>query len=348
MSGNVNDKSGSCRVRILALAVWRKARYTDVMEKSLDATRAPLDMLARVKENLSAVIRGKEEAINQVLVAMLADGHVLIEDVPGTGKTTLAKALAVSLAAHFSRVQFTPDLLPTDIVGGMVYSAANGSFTFRPGPIFAHIVLADEINRASPRTQSALLEAMGERQVTTEGETRSLPRPFLVLATQNPVEHNGTYPLPEAQLDRFCLRLALGYPDHAHELQMLDDQASVQPLDALRPVMDTDTLAQVQRAVRGVGVEASVLDYMVRIVARTRQDARLRLGASPRGSLDLRRCAQAAAFLAGRDAVRPDDVQGQAVPVLAHRLVVDVKARHSGLTGETVVREALRAEPVPA
>jgi len=208
--------------------------------------------------------------------------------------------------------------------------------------------LADEINRASPRTQSALLEAMGERQVTTEGATRPLTRPFLVLATQNPVEYNGTYPLPEAQLDRFCLRLSLGYPDHAHELQLLDDQVVSRPLDTLAPVMDTDTLLQLQADVRDVGVEASVLDYIVRLVGRTRHDVRLRLGASPRGSLDLRRCAQATAFLDGRDAVRPDDVQRQAVSVLAHRLVVDVKARHGGLTGETVVAEALRAEPVPA
>ena len=314
----------------------------------LTATRTPHEALARLQENLSAVIRGKSEAIDQLLVAMLANGHVLIEDVPGTGKTTLAKALAVSLTASFSRIQFTPDLLPTDIMGGMIYSAANGSFTFRPGPVFANIVLADEINRASPRTQSALLEAMGERQVTTEGATRSLPQPFLVLATQNPVEYNGTYPLPEAQLDRFCLRLSLGYPDHVHELQLLDDQVVSQPLDTLRPVMDTAALMQLQSDVRNVGVEASVLDYIVRLVDRTRHDARLRLGVSPRGSLDLRRCAQAAAFLNGREAVRPEDVQRQAVSVLAHRLVVDVKARHGGLTGETVIDEALRAEPVPA
>jgi len=318
------------------------------MNMGLTATRTPHEALARLQENLSAVIRGKSEAIDQLLVAMLANGHVLIEDVPGTGKTTLAKALAVSLTASFSRIQFTPDLLPTDIMGGMIYSAANGSFTFRPGPVFANIVLADEINRASPRTQSALLEAMGERQVTTEGATRSLPQPFLVLATQNPVEYNGTYPLPEAQLDRFCLRLSLGYPDHVHELQLLDDQVVSQPLDTLRPVMDTAALMQLQSDVRNVGVEASVLDYIVRLVDRTRHDARLRLGVSPRGSLDLRRCAQAAAFLNGREAVRPEDVQRQAVSVLAHRLVVDVKARHGGLTGETVIDEALRAEPVPA
>ena len=312
-----------------------------------EAPRADAGVL-RLKANLAAVIRGKEEAIELLLVAMLADGHVLIEDVPGTGKTTLAKALAVSLKARFARIQFTPDLLPTDIVGGMIYSAADGTFTFRPGPVHANVVLADEINRASPRTQSALLEAMSERQVTTEGETRALPRPFLVLATQNPVEYNGTYPLPEAQLDRFCLRLSLGYPSHAHELQLRNDQAQAVPLETISPVMDTETLLRLQDEVRKVAVEASVLDYIVRLVARTRSDARLRLGASPRGSLDLRRCAQAAAFLAGRDAVRPDDVQRLAVPVLAHRLIVDVKARHGGLAGETVVAEALRAEPVPA
>ena len=209
-------------------------------------------------------------------------------------------------------------------------------------------MLADEINRASPRTQAALLEAMGERQVSTEGASRPLPLPFIVLATQNPVEYNGTYPLPEAQLDRFCLRLSLGYPAHEHELQLLNDQALSQPLDTLGAVMDTQTLARLQAEVRGVGVEASVLDYIVRLVARTRTDVRLRLGASPRGSLDLRRCAQAAAYLAGRDTARPDDVQRLAVAVLAHRLVIDVKARHAGLTGEAVVAEALRLEPVPA
>ena len=306
------------------------------------------DALQRLKRNLGTVIRGKDGAIDLLLVALLADGHALIEDVPGTGKTTLAKALALSLEAKFARIQFTPDLLPTDIVGGMIYSAASGGFTFRPGPVYANIVLADEINRASPRTQSALLEAMGERQVTTEGDSRTLPRPFLVIATQNPVEHNGTYPLPEAQLDRFCMRISLGYPAKEDELRMLRDQESTHPLAALKPVMAAETFTRLQAEVRAVGVEASVLDYIVRLVSRTRDDARLRLGVSPRGALDLRRCAQAAAFLDGRDSVRPADVQRLAVPVLAHRVVVEVKARHGGLEGESVIREILRSETVPA
>jgi MoxR-like ATPase len=306
------------------------------------------DGLLRLKSNLTEVIRGKEDVIDQLLVALLSDGHILIEDVPGTGKTTLAKALAVSMTAGFSRIQFTPDLLPTDIIGGMVYSAADGSFTFRPGPIHANIVLVDEINRASPRTQSALLEAMSERQVTIEGESRMLPKPFWVVATQNPIEHNGTYPLPEAQLDRFSMRISLGYPDHDHEVQLLNDQEFVHPLSKVKPVMDTASLASLQQDVKKVEVEASVLDYIVRLVRKTRNDDRLRLGASPRGALDLRRCAQAAAFLDGRTAIRPSDVQKFAVPVIAHRLIVEVKAKHGGLTGEMVVEEIVKLESVPA
>jgi MoxR-like ATPase len=305
------------------------------------------DILSLLKANLGRVIRGKEQVIEHLLVALLAEGHVLIEDVPGTGKTTLAKALALSLKVKFSRIQFTPDLLPTDIVGGMIYSPANGSFTFRPGPVHANIVLADEINRASPRTQSALLEAMSERQVTTEGESRALPQPFLVLATQNPIEHNGTYPLPEAQLDRFCMKLSLGYPLHADELRLLQDQVHEHPLHAVEAVLEVQQLLALQEKVKLVDVEASVLDYIVKIVARTRSDSRLRLGASPRGALDLRRCAQALALLKGRDHVRPNDVQQMAIPVLAHRLLVDLKARHGGLVGETVVAEILRSEVVP-
>jgi MoxR-like ATPase len=305
------------------------------------------DILSLLKANLGRVIRGKEQVIEHLLVALLAEGHVLIEDVPGTGKTTLAKALALSLKVKFSRIQFTPDLLPTDIVGGMIYSPANGSFTFRPGPVHANIVLADEINRASPRTQSALLEAMSERQVTTEGESRALPQPFLVLATQNPIEHNGTYPLPEAQLDRFCMKLSLGYPLHEDELRLLQDQVHEHPLHAVEAVLEVQQLLALQEKVKLVDVEASVLDYIVKIVARTRSDSRLRLGASPRGALDLRRCAQALALLKGRDHVRPNDVQQMAIPVLAHRLLVDLKARHGGLVGETVVAEILRSEAIP-
>ncbi len=304
--------------------------------------------LRKLIQNLNAVIRGKAEAVHTLLTAVLAEGHVLVEDVPGTGKTTLAKALAISLGARFTRIQFTPDLLPTDIVGGMVYSATNGSFSFRPGPIFAQYVLADEINRASPRTQSALLEAMGERQVTIEGETRVLPRPFMVIATQNPVEYNGTYPLPEAQLDRFALRMSLGYPTRDQTVGILRDQRQAHPLASLRPVMELDTLASLQAAVREVAVEDSVLDYIVRLVERTRRDERIELGASARGALDLRRCAQARALLEGRDHVRPADVKNVAVNVLAHRLMLDVKARHAGVRDEEVVRDVLAREDVPA
>lgn len=306
------------------------------------------NILQALRQNLNAVIRGKEAVIEQLLTGLLAGGHVLMEDVPGTGKTTLAKALALSLNAEFSRIQFTPDLLPTDILGGMVYRSSDGSFTFRPGPIFAHIVLADEINRASPRTQSALLEAMAERQVSIEDETRRLADPFMVIATQNPVEYNGTYPLPEAQLDRFCMKLTIGYPAHADELHFLCDQTLIHPLSSLEQVIALDDLMALQKKVSQVGVEDSVLDYIVRLVQRTRQDSRLRLGASPRGSLDLRRCAQARALLDARDYVRPDDVRDLALPVLAHRFLVDVKALHSGVSAPGIIEDVIRTESVPA
>ncbi|NLL84256.1 MAG: MoxR family ATPase [Lentisphaerae bacterium] len=303
--------------------------------------------LTHLRHNLDHVIRGKQEAIELLLAGVLANGHLLLEDVPGTGKTTLAKALAISLDASFARIQFTPDLLPTDILGGMVYRPHDGSFSFRPGPIFAHIVLADEINRASPRTQSALLEAMAEQQVSIEGETRRLPHPFMVLATQNPVEYNGTYPLPEAQLDRFALCLSLGYPDRNDEVAILQSSSLSHPLHSITTAMDIATLAQLQHEVREIGVEDSVLDYIVRLVQYTRNDARLRLGASPRASLDLRRCAQARAWLADRDHVRPEDVQALAISVLAHRLAIDIKAGHGGLTGRDIVMTALNSEAVP-
>ncbi len=314
---------------------------------ALDHHAVGREQIALLRNNLQRAIIGKDESIEQLLVSLLAGGHVLIEDVPGTGKTTLAKALALSLQARYSRIQFTPDLLPTDILGGMVYRATDGHLEFRPGPVFAHVILADEINRASPRTQSALLEAMAEHQVSIEGETRPLPRPFMVLATQNPVEYNGTYPLPEAQLDRFCLRLTLGYPDRQREIQILKDQAQHQPIDSLPPVMTPQSLLAAQTQTREVSVEDTVLDYTVRLVHRTRRDGRIRLGASPRGALDLRRCAQARAWLQGRNYVTPDDVKQLAAPVLAHRLMVDPKSRHAGTTDVAIIDEILRSEPVP-
>lgn len=329
------------------LAAAKVARYTGNMEKCLDATRAHLHMLARLKENLSAVIRGKEEAINQLLVALLADGHVLIEDVPGTGKTTLAKALAISLSARFSRIQFTPDLLPTDIVGGMIYSAANGSFTFRPGPIHANVVLADEINRASPRTQSALLEVMQEGQVTVDGVTRPVPRPFLVLATQNPIELEGTFPLPEAQIDRFLMRLELGYPDLEEERAIIRRFRTGDPYDDLEPVLSAQEILDLSRVCREVYLHPVVEDYLLELVRRTRQDETLALGASPRASLALMRTGQALAALRGRDYVQPDDIQELAVPVLAHRLIPSARTRLRGRASREIVSDLLAQVPVP-
>lgn len=299
------------------------------------------ELLSRLKANLCQVIRGKEAVVERFLVALLANGHVLIEDVPGVGKTTLAKALARSLQADYRRIQFTPDLLPTDIVGGMIYSPKTGEFSFRPGPVFCHVLLGDEINRASPRTQSALLEAMSERQVTSEGERRELPRPFLVLATQNPVEYHGTYPLPEAQLDRFAMRLELGYPDEESELAVVLDQRSTHPLESLRPVADTLDLVAAQDAVCRIHVEDSVVRYLTRLVRATREDPRLRLGASPRAALVLFRTCQALALLRGRDYVVPDDVRELAVAVIAHRLFLDTKASYSGTRKQDIVIELL-------
>jgi MoxR-like ATPase len=306
------------------------------------------DLLSRLKRNLCRVIHGKERAIDNLMVALLADGHVLLEDVPGVGKTTLAKGLARSLRAEFRRIQFTPDLLPTDIVGGMIYSPKTGEFSFRPGPVFCNILLGDEINRASPRTQSALLEAMGERQVTIEGQRHELQRPFMVLATQNPVEYHGTYPLPEAQLDRFAMRLELGYPSVDSEVMVIEDQKSSHPLDRLEPVAAATDVVAAQDAVRAVHVEASVVRYLTDVVRATREDTRLRLGASPRAALVLFRTCQALALLRGRDYVTPDDIRELAVPVLAHRLIVDTKASYSGTRKQGVVTEILDRVPVPA
>jgi MoxR-like ATPase len=309
-------------------------------------SQVPFERVGRLKEQLGRVILGKAAAIEDLTVGLLGGGHILMEDVPGVGKTTLAKALARSLAADFKRVQFTPDLLPTDILGSSVYNPRDGSFTFKPGPIFTNVLLADEINRASPRTQSALLEAMSERQVSIEGTTHVLPEPFLVIATQNPIEFHGTYPLPEAQLDRFALRVNLGYPGREQEVDVLFSQFHHHPLEDLAAVLDGPSLVALQGTVRAVRVERAIGRYVVDLAAATRRHPSLKMGCSPRGSLLLFRMTQARAFVTGRDYAIPEDVKAVAVPVLAHRLALDTKAKYAGVQKEDVVREILDAVPV--
>ena len=301
----------------------------------------------RILDAVRSVIVGKDDVIELALVALLCEGHLLLEDVPGIGKTMLAKSLARALGCEFQRIQFTPDLLPSDVTGVSIFNQKSGEFEFRPGPILSQIVLADEINRATPRTQSALLEAMEERQITVDGHTMPLKRPFLVLATQNPVELEGTFALPEAQLDRFLLRLHIGYPEESDEHKILARFKEESPLDSLAPVIETDELIAMEQSVRHVFLEQDVEDYLVQVVRATREHAAVELGASPRATLALYRCSQALAALRGRSYVIPDDVKALAPSVLAHRLILDPQTALRGRSSDAVVQEIVDSIPVP-
>jgi MoxR-like ATPase len=300
-----------------------------------------------IQTNIAKVIVGKAEAVELLLVALLTQGHVLIEDVPGLGKTTLAKALAKSLGVSFQRIQFTPDLLPSDITGISIYNQKTTDFEFRPGPLMANIVLADEINRAGPRTQSALLEAMEERQATVDGVTRPLPRPFLVLATQNPIELEGTFPLPEAQLDRFLLRLSLGYPTPDEERDVLRRFRDADPLAELTSVASGDELLTLGKAVRGVHLSEPIETYILQLIQATRNDTAIAIGASPRGSLALYHAAQALAAVRGRAFVIPDDIQTLIAPVLAHRILPSSQSRLRGKAVTDILKTIVERVPVP-
>jgi MoxR-like ATPase len=311
---------------------------------------ATFQIVSQLQRAIARTIYGKEEAIQLALVTLLARGHLLIEDVPGVGKTTLAQAIAKSFHCTFQRIQFTSDLLPSDVIGVSVYNPETRDFEYRTGPLFANVVLADEINRTTPRTQSALLEAMNEAQVTVDGKTLSLPQPFLVVATQNPVEHHGTYPLPESQLDRFLMRIKMGYPSPETEREILRKRANDDPLQSLEPVAGVQDVLSMQDAVMQVKVDTSLHDYALEIVNRTRRTDQLALGVSPRGTLMLQRAAQARAFLDGRDYCLPDDFKKLAVAVFSHRVVAS--SRHASLqkkseTTESVLREIVDSVPVP-
>lgn len=313
-------------------------------------TSAAAGRVERLEAAIESVIKGKPEAVRLAVVTLIAGGHLLIEDVPGVGKTTLAQALARALDCAFQRIQFTSDLLPSDVIGLSVYNQHTGIFEWKPGPVFANVVLADEINRTTPKTQSALLEAMAERQVTVEGTTHSLPVPFIVVATQNPIEHHGTYPLPESQMDRFMLRLRIGYPEAEDEKQIIRDREHAEPLETLRSVMTGEDIVELQQAVSEVTVDEALVDYLMRIVSATRDSEMLDLGVSPRGTLALFRAAQAMALTEERSYCVPDDIKRLVLPVFAHRLVVSTRFSSSlrrSEEAEAVLREIMKTVSVP-
>ena len=307
----------------------------------------PKIIAERILANVEKVIIGKQAEVRLAVICLLCQGHLLIEDVPGVGKTTLARSLAKSTGCTFKRIQFTPDILPSDVTGVTVYNQRSGDFEFRPGPISAQIVLADEINRATPKTQSSLLEAMEERQVTVDGVTRPLPAPFMIMATQNPIEYEGTFPLPEAQLDRFLMRLHLGYPSNMDEILMMDAQQVVHPIEGLEQVTDANEIIGIQRAVKEIYVDPLIKQYIVTLVDMTRQHESVYLGASPRGSLALYRTSQARALLDGRDFVIPDDVKDLAYTTLGHRVIVSPSARVKSISAADIVLGCLERVPVP-
>ncbi len=305
------------------------------------------ETIRAIVDNLGRVVHAPDETLSLCVLCLVSEGHLILEDFPGVGKTMLAKALARSLDVSFSRMQFTPDLLPSDVTGVNVFNQRSNEFEFRPGPVFANLLLVDEINRASPKTQAALLECMQEQQVTTDGVTNQLARPFMVMATQNPIEYEGTYPLPEAQLDRFTMRIAIGYPPLSEEAKMLTEQTADPPLDALEPVANAaDAIALADEA-KAIFVEESLNRYVVALLRATRGDSRLYLGASPRAGIAILRVAKARALADSRTFLEPDDIKAVAVAVLAHRLILAPEARSTGLTGEQIVRETLDKTPVP-